>query len=140
MIQRKTIIANAVTALRYTVSYKKLYRKVYFEVLNPSLIVESLKRGQKSQTTAKDWEMALINLVGNENISNIISNVMIPKLAAGTDTPCWTPSSNRDFSVKIAYNDILGSPRSPVKWKWIWRLRIPAKLESFLWICMHGKL
>lgn len=34
---------------------------------------------------------------------------------------------------------ILPSPVS-TSWKWIWTLKIPAKLKGFLWICMHGKL
>ncbi|KAI8561688.1 hypothetical protein RHMOL_Rhmol04G0359800 [Rhododendron molle] len=45
-----------------------------------------------------------------------------------------------NFSVKSAYVAISDNPSLSTSWKWIWTLKIPAKLKGFLWTCMHGKL
>lgn len=70
-------------------------------------------------TTAKDWNVTLINQVVNVNVVDAISNVLIPKVANVDDTLCWTLSSNGNFSVKSAYNHNTSSPLSTIKWKWI---------------------
>ncbi|KAI8533199.1 hypothetical protein RHMOL_Rhmol11G0278700 [Rhododendron molle] len=91
-------------------------------------------------TSSKDWNCTLLNQVINANSLSDITNVLIPRRAIIKDTPCWTLSSKGNFSVKSAYVAISDNPPLSTSWKWIWTLKIPAKLKGFLWICMHGKL
>lgn len=91
-------------------------------------------------TSSKDWNCTLLNQVINANSLSDITNVLIPRRAIIEDTPCWTLSSKGNFSVKSAYVAISDNPPLSTSWKWIWTLKIPAKLKGFLWICMHGKL
>ncbi|KAL5818299.1 hypothetical protein ACOSQ4_022141 [Xanthoceras sorbifolium] len=57
------------------------------------------------------------------------------------DRVVWGGSSNGTFSVKSAY-DICIDSGSSVEWKWrfIWKMKIPPKLQSFIWMIVHGKL
>lgn len=57
------------------------------------------------------------------------------------DTCVWKLSSNGEFSVKTAYNSIvLGQDLPPWKWEFIWKLHIPRKIKTFLWVLCHNKL
>lgn len=67
-------------------------------------------------------------------------SILIPKWFDTKDTPCWTSSSNGTFSVKAKYQFLANHSPPHFNWKWIWALRIPAKLKSFLRLLMHGKI
>lgn len=67
----------------------------------------------------------------DDNIVQTISNILIPKRAVARDTPCWTLSSNGNFSVRSAYAGVIEVPQPTSSWKWIWKLLTPAKLNSF---------
>lgn len=91
-------------------------------------------------TENKVWDSPLIaNALGSNDI-DVVTNILIPKRAEVEDTPCWVASSNGKFSVKSAYNCLANNSIVNDSWDWIWHLKVPAKLQGFLWTCMHGKL
>ena len=59
----------------------------------------------------------------------------------GEDIQIWAHTSNGSFSVKLAYNIFFdGYDQANSPWKLIWKLQIPPKLKTFLWVLCHGKL
>ncbi|KAK2659506.1 hypothetical protein Ddye_006039 [Dipteronia dyeriana] len=46
-----------------------------------------------------------------------------------------------DFSVKFAYEGQLKSVNSSLwNWRFIWNLKLPPRIQHFLWILLHGKV
>ncbi|KAL5733002.1 hypothetical protein ACOSQ2_032694 [Xanthoceras sorbifolium] len=45
-----------------------------------------------------------------------------------------------NFSVKTAYNLMLDSDSPPWQWNFIWKLKLPPKVLTFLWSLLHGKI
>lgn len=60
---------------------------------------------------------------------------------SGADRCIWQITPNGSFSVKSADSSFLPAEAS-VKWDWpfIWRLLLPPKVKTFLWIVYHQKL
>ena len=54
----------------------------------------------------------------------------------------WKPSQTGNFMVKTAYNLAHLPPddtRQPW-WKEVWKLRLPQRVKTTLWLLLHGKL
>lgn len=48
---------------------------------------------------------------------------------------------NRCFTVRSCYQQLTNQHHSPnSRHKWIWKLKIPPKIKTFLWLCSHGKI
>ncbi|KAL7207503.1 hypothetical protein ACSBR1_029453 [Camellia fascicularis] len=62
-----------------------------------------------------------------------------PNVTAGEDTPRWIKSSDGVFSTASAYDLIVDHHNQDGDWGWIWKLKVPQKLKSFLWIVLHQK-
>ncbi|XP_028070017.1 uncharacterized protein LOC114272492 [Camellia sinensis] len=58
----------------------------------------------------------------------------------GEDTPRWIKSSDGEFSTASAYDLIVDQQNHMGDWGWIWKLKVPLKLKSFLWLVLHDKL
>ncbi|KAL5795164.1 hypothetical protein ACOSP7_003758 [Xanthoceras sorbifolium] len=53
----------------------------------------------------------------------------------------WGLSKNGDFTVNTAYK-LITEDKDIADWKWkhLWKLKIPPKLQMFLWMLLHGKI
>lgn len=86
------------------------------------------------------WNTQLISqALGDSNVS-LVTNTLLPRRAEVKDVPCWVPNSKGTFSVKSAYEKLAGVSYTDTGWGWILKIKVPAKLQGFLWTCMHGKL
>ena len=48
---------------------------------------------------------------------------------------------NRIFYYPICYPILqLSAPMSGVQWEWLWKLRLPYRIQIFLWLIFHRKL
>lgn len=58
------------------------------------------------------------------------------------DRVVWTPSSDRCFSVKSAYQYLDAPTPRPwtINWKSMWNCQIPERLKFFMWQASHGRL
>lgn len=74
------------------------------------------------------------------SILGLIQNTPLPIYTQATDHPSWKGSLHGNFSVSAAYKMINGQDTDPNGWKWFWKLKIPEKLKSFIWIILHNKL
>ncbi|KAL4377256.1 hypothetical protein GQ457_02G034900 [Hibiscus cannabinus] len=60
----------------------------------------------------------------------------------GVDRIGWKDDPKRAFTISSAYSKILCEPRLEVDDYWciIWRLKVPQRIRSFLWLAMRGNL
>ncbi|BFG20702.1 hypothetical protein CerSpe_069760 [Prunus speciosa] len=60
---------------------------------------------------------------------------------SGPDRCIWKLTANGKFSVKTAYG-ITSTDDDPLMWSWnfIWKLHIPIRIKTFLWVLCHKKL
>ncbi|KAI5347913.1 hypothetical protein L3X38_000800 [Prunus dulcis] len=75
------------------------------------------------------------------DIVNLILSTYAGYNGSGEDKCIWQPTSNGQFSVKTAYNTFYldeGSANS--KWDFIWKLHVPPKVKTFLWLLCPKKL
>lgn len=70
-----------------------------------------------------------------QRIVNLITSVHVGFDGSGVDKCVWQFTPNRNFSVKTAY-DSLFHAQHIFEWKWhfIWKLHVPPKIKTFLWL------
>jgi len=57
------------------------------------------------------------------------------------DRIAWTASKSGRFNVKSAVRVLQGvEPLSATTWRWIWKIRVPHRIQTFLWLLFHRKL
>lgn len=87
------------------------------------------------------WNLPLLSAAVPAEIISQILNVPTGFDDCGRDTLIWGATSNGQFSVKSAYNSSFDfSSSSNPQWQFIWNLKIPPKLKTFLWTMLHRKL
>lgn len=91
-------------------------------------------------TNNKEWNSLLFAEVMDSIDIGVITNTLIPRRVEVEDTPCWTANSNGKFYAKTAYDRLANIGNTDDNWNWIWQLKVSAKLQGFLWTCMHGKI
>jgi hypothetical protein len=75
------------------------------------------------------------------NIVHRIASIHAGRNSSGSDRAIWGWSKNGDFSVKSAYDGCVNTKRNVVwNWKFIWKLRLPPRVQHFLWLVLHGKI
>ncbi|KAL5834991.1 hypothetical protein ACOSQ4_014488 [Xanthoceras sorbifolium] len=74
-------------------------------------------------------------------IVNIIFSIYVIRYTSTNDKLIWGHSNNREFTVKSAYSMIAGDDiDQDWKWKGIWHIKVPPKVQMFLWTLMHDKI
>jgi len=57
------------------------------------------------------------------------------------DRPMWLVSNSSTFSIKSAIQNLQTSTTTEVvKWDWVWKLRVPHRIQVFLWLLLHRKI
>ncbi|CAL2272822.1 unnamed protein product [Prunus armeniaca] len=75
------------------------------------------------------------------NIVNLILSTHAGYNGSGEDKCIWQLTSNGQFSVKTAYSTFyLDEGSANWKWDFIWKLHVPPKVKTFLWLLCHKKL
>ncbi|KAL7234885.1 hypothetical protein ACSBR1_018369 [Camellia fascicularis] len=97
----------------------------------------TLRTGVKWEIGNGDWDVMKVNELP-PCVSSLILN--LPPLNANVDSPIWKGPGDGKFSTCSAYRIIYGNLGLEEDWSWMWKLRLPQKLKSFLWTVMHGKV
>ena len=57
------------------------------------------------------------------------------------DTPLWTASTSGSFTIPLAVALLRESdPSDGIQWDWIWKIRVPYRVQVFLWLLFHRRL
>ncbi|KAL5766840.1 hypothetical protein ACOSP7_017457 [Xanthoceras sorbifolium] len=70
-----------------------------------------------------------------------VANIYVQSINSGVDSIIWGLTQNGDFSLNSAYVNQFSFDDCP-KWKWdfIWNLKLPPRVQNFLWVLLHRKL
>ena len=72
------------------------------------------------------------------NITRVIQATPIPLATRIEDKMAWKLSPKGDFDLKSAYLMVLEPiVEAPFWGKWIWKLKILPRIQTFVWKCMH---
>jgi len=57
------------------------------------------------------------------------------------DTPLWTASNTGSFTIASAIKILRGlDTLTGVQWNWVWKIRLPYRIQVFLWLLSHRRL
>ena len=58
------------------------------------------------------------------------------------DRLIWAASSNGEFNLPSAYNLAIKppDPSNTFNGKWIWKMKVLPKIQSFVWMCYHNSI
>lgn len=69
-----------------------------------------------------------------------ILNVVLPAFSQTMDHPTWVDSTNGSCSAATAYNLLIKEPNDMKGWKLFWKLKLPQKFKTFIWLVFQNKL
>lgn len=86
------------------------------------------------------WNLDSIDHIVDDMSRADIFNTMLPLFNQASDHPSWSGSSNGSCSASDAYEFINKDVNDIKGWKWFWKIKLPQKLKTFLWLIFHDKL
>lgn len=79
------------------------------------------------------------DLISQQDKEAILS-IYRPQHVTYSDTPQWKGSPNGNYSIAAAYQTILDQDSEGNDWQWVWKIKVPHRIKSFLWLVMYGRL
>lgn len=54
----------------------------------------------------------------------------------------WNEEASGEFSISSAYDIVVNveEPIEAAKWNSIWKLKVPNRIRTFLWLVRHGRI
>ncbi|KAL5785608.1 hypothetical protein ACOSQ2_008000 [Xanthoceras sorbifolium] len=101
--------------------------------LNDTLLSEKVK----DYVVEAGWNLRKLATVLPWNIIHKITKIHIGNIP---DKIIWGGCSKGNFSVKTAYNLMLDSDSPSWQWNFIWKMKLPPKVLTFLWSLLHEKI
>lgn len=86
--------------------------------------------------------MALLEHQLTPHYFDMMAPILIRDVESGEDTISWGPSPSGTFSTKSTYELATTEPRDRVggPWKQIWKYKVTPRINTLLWVVLHGKL
>ncbi|KAL4303140.1 hypothetical protein GQ457_10G015890 [Hibiscus cannabinus] len=87
------------------------------------------------------WDWDRLRHVVPVNVLQHIFACPAPNSLSSDDVPCWRWTAKRAFTTNSAYVALGDSsnPNSSV-WRVLWKVSVPQRVRTFLWLTVHGKL
>lgn len=91
------------------------------------------------------WRFNQLATIIPEQVKNLFLNVTIDNLLHEDLPDCWSWKGNNEgiYNASSGYswlNSRMLIVSSPMDWKWIWKLHVPAKIQFFIWLVCHQAL
>ncbi|KAG5230022.1 ribonuclease protein [Salix suchowensis] len=86
------------------------------------------------------WDTVCLIACLPDNIVKLITGMHAGLNVSGVDKRIWKFTSNGYFSVKTAYSSLMKDNNLKLKWQFLWKLKIPPKVKTFLWALCHKKI
>lgn len=87
-----------------------------------------------------NWNLSPIEQFVDSVTRNDILSITLPVFTQAEDHPSWVEAPNGSCSVSTAYDFINKDNNDTEGWKWFWKLHLPQKFKTFLWLIFHNKL
>ncbi|KAI8570479.1 hypothetical protein RHMOL_Rhmol01G0037200 [Rhododendron molle] len=103
---------------------------------------EHVNSSQKVETLIVNGNWVLDDIAPYVDVQTLesINAIHIPVYTQSIDHPTWEGSGNGNFSISAAYEIINKDVPDLTGWKWFWKLKMPEKFKTFLWIILHNSL
>lgn len=86
------------------------------------------------------WDLHILTPTVDADNRKLILDINLPQFSQVTDHPMWVNSGNGMFTSSAAYDLINRDTTDTSGWKWIWKIKTPAKFKTFLWLICHNRL
>lgn len=86
------------------------------------------------------WNLVNIDHLLSNEVRNEILNTVLPVFSQTMDHPVWADSQNGTCFASNAYDFINDESNDLKEWQWFWKLKVPQKFKTFLWLIFHNKL
>lgn len=86
------------------------------------------------------WNLSSIEHIVDEGTCNDILNIKLPSYSQVIDHPSWGDSVNGLCTASPAYDMIKDDRNDLEGWNWFWKMKVPQKFKSFIWLIFHNKL
>ena len=105
-------------------------------------MAESYKLVKDYWEPTKGWKWENLDGVLPSHIENLLVAILVRSDDEDKDGLCWGPTENGEFSVQSVYALSLPQFNPPFDgiMKQIWKLQIPQRIRTFLWLVSHGKI
>ncbi|KAK0587703.1 hypothetical protein LWI29_027305 [Acer saccharum] len=88
-----------------------------------------------------NWNIAQLAAVLPWNIVHRVVSIHAGGSYSGPDRCIWGWAKDGEFSVKTAHEGQLEVESLTLwPWKFVWKLKIPPRIQHFLWVLLHGKI
>lgn len=84
------------------------------------------------------WNLDAIGSIVDDLTRDDILAIVLPIYSQDIGHPSWVESPNGNCSASMAYNFINRDSSDTKGWRWLWKLNIPQKLKTFLWLIFHN--
>ncbi|KAL5764576.1 hypothetical protein ACOSQ2_017170 [Xanthoceras sorbifolium] len=87
------------------------------------------------------WSMIKLRDAIPWNIIQRIMSIQVNTTGEVEDCMIWGNESEGSFTIKSAYNSFFDRGLGD-QWKFdiVWKIRVPSKIQCFLWLVAHGKI
>ena len=118
-----------------------------FPILDAALceipLHKSYDRIQDYRISGRGWKWALLENLLSTQVLNQMAPVLVREGGVQSDNFWWGLSSTGIFTVKSAYTLAAEGQTDTIptdRWSVIWKMKVPKKIRTFLWLTHHGKL
>ncbi|XP_045810455.1 uncharacterized protein LOC123904892 [Trifolium pratense] len=88
------------------------------------------------------WKVDDLSTWLPQNIINRLFAIVPPKNVAAADRLAWRGTTDGKFSIASAYTMLcnFNDDEWDVVWRRVWRLQVPERVRSFIWLVKHDRL
>lgn len=84
----------------------------------------------------ENWNRNRLRIMWPYEIIDKVATILPPRKDLGEDVRMWGGSANGNFSTATMYDNLTHTGGQDIKWKKIWRIKVPERIRMFIWI-MH---
>ena len=106
-----------------------------------NLSEEMLGRTVNYYLSNGEWLIPQLSLVLPWHIIHRVVSIHVGGTHSGSDKCIWAWDRGGDFTVKTAYDGLIQTDLLALwPWRFLWKLKMPIRVQHFLWILFHGKI
>ena len=92
-------------------------------------------------TETGDWNTNWLDQLLPSDFVDLFSAVKVPEPSLGCDSVAWLPEASGVFTIKSAFENIISQRYDNGKlFKEIWKVQVPQRVRSFLWLLARESL
>jgi ribonuclease HI len=88
------------------------------------------------------WNWSLLQDWLPMDIQDKIAAIFPPNLENGRDKRCSVGGNSNGFSINATYQNLCGLRKEEAEPKWskVWKLSVPERVKTFMWLVLHNRI